>query len=153
MRGIMRAIGLVLLAGCASAKTGDTLSESIQSYNDGVRWERFGVAAIHVPPKERSSFVEEADARAHDIKITDYEVVNVNAKNDHEATVQVKLEWYNASENLVRETQSMQSWEKHGKTWWMVDETRFKGHEMPGLSEPRGAAGQPVQEALTKPQE
>ena len=150
---MMRAIWLVLLAGCASAKTGDTLDESIRSYNDGVRWERFGVAAIHVPPKERSSFVEEADERAKDLKITDYEVVNVAAKNDHEATVQVKLEWYLDNEGTVRETQSLQSWEKHGKTWWMVDETRMKGHEMPGLSEPRAPQAEPVQEALSKPQE
>ena len=38
--------------------------------------------------------------------------------------------------------QALQTWEKHGKTWWMVDETRVKGYEMPGL-----------QEALSKPEE
>ena len=30
----------------------------------------------------------------------------------------------------------MQTWERHGKAWMMVDETRVRGAEMPGLPEP-----------------
>lgn len=134
----MRAIWFVLLAGCASAKSGDTLADSIRVYNDGVRWERFAVAAKHVPPTLRATFVEEADERAEDVKITDYEVVKVDPKGQGEATVQVKMSWYRESEGILRDTQALQTWEKHGKTWWMVDEERLKGHEMPGLPEPVG---------------
>jgi hypothetical protein len=132
----MKAIWFVVLAGCASMKSGDTLVDSVRQYNDGVRWERFAVAAVHVPPKERSTFVDQADERAKELKITDYEVLKVDPKDDREASVQIKLSWYRASEGLVRETQALQTWEKHGKTWWMVDEERIKGHEMPGLQEP-----------------
>src|SRR5574338_205553 len=135
----MRAIWFVMLAACAAPKSGDTLVESVRAYNDGVRWERFAVAANHVPPQERSMFVDEADERADDVKITDYEVVRVDSKSDKLASVQVKLSWYLDSEGILRETRSEQTWERHGKTWWMVDETRLKGDEMPGL-----------QEALTK---
>ncbi len=135
----MRAIWFVMLAACAAPKSGDTLVESVRAYNDGVRWERFAVAANHVPPQERSMFVDEADERAHDVKITDYEVVRVDSKSDKLASVQVKLSWYLDSEGILRETRSEQTWERHGKSWWMVDETRLKGDEMPGL-----------QEALTK---
>ena len=135
----MKAIWFVVLAGCASAKQGDTLADSVRAYNDGVRWERFEVAAVHVPPKERSTFLDMTDERAHDLKITEYDVVKIDQKDDHEATVQVKMSWYRESEGTLKETQALQQWEKHGKTWWMVDETRVKGHEMPG-----------VQEALTK---
>lgn len=131
----MRAIWFVMLAACAAPKSGDTLAESVRAYNDGVRWERFAVAANHVPPAERSMFVDEADDRAHDLKITDYEVVRVDNKSDKLASVQVKLSWYLDSEGILRETQAEQTWERHGKTWWMVDETRLKGYEMPGLME------------------
>lgn len=131
----MRAIWFVMLAACAAPKSGDTLAESVRAYNDGVRWERFAVAANHVPPAERSMFVDEADDRAHDLRITDYEVVRVDNKSDKLASVQVKLSWYLDSEGILRETQSEQTWERHGKTWWMVDETRLKGYEMPGLME------------------
>jgi hypothetical protein len=30
----------------------------------------------------------------------------------------------------------MQTWEKHGKGWFLVDESRVRGTEMPGLPEP-----------------
>jgi len=138
----MKASWFVLLAGCARMKSGETLPDSVRAYNDGVRWERFAVAAVHVPPKERSTFVDQADERARDMKITDYEVLKIDAKGEEEASVQIKLSWYRESEGTLRETQALQTWEKHGKTWWMVDETRVKGYEMPGL-----------QEALSKPEE
>ena len=131
----MRAIWFVLLAGCASMKAGDTLPDSVRAYNDGVRWERFAVAAVHVPPKERSAFVDQADDRAKDLKIIDYELLKIDPKGDGEATVQLKLSWYRESEGKLRETQALQTWEKHGKTWWMVEESRVKGEEMPGLQE------------------
>jgi hypothetical protein len=132
----MKAIWFVMLAACAAPKAGETLAESVRAYNDGVRWERFSAAAEHVPPRERSEFVDQADERAEDVKITDYEVVRVDSKTDKVASVQVKLSWYRESEGTLRETQAMQTWERHGKTWWMVDEERVKGHEMPGLQEP-----------------
>ena len=134
----MRAIWLVLVVGCASAKSGDTLVDSVRMYNDGVRWERFAVAANHVPPQERSMFVADADDRAKDLKITDYEVLRVDSVSKGEAKVHIKLSWYNDNEGTLRETQTLQTWEKHGKTWWMVDETKLKGHEMPGLAETAG---------------
>lgn len=132
----MKAIWFVVLAACAAPKSGETLAESVRAYNDGIRWERFSVAAVHVPPKERSEFVEQADERAEDVKITDYEVVRVDSKSDKAASVQIKLSWYRESEGTLRETQAMQTWERHGKTWWMVEEARVKGYEMPGLQEP-----------------
>lgn len=132
----MKAIWFVMLAACAAPKSGDTLAESVRAYNDSIRWERFSVAAVHVPPKERSDFVDQADERADDLKITDYEVVRVDSKSDKTASVQIKLSWYRESEGTLRETQAMQTWERHGKTWWMVEEERVKGFEMPGLQEP-----------------
>ena len=131
----MRAILVVLAAGCASMKSGDTLPDSVRSYNDGVRWERFAVAAVHVPPKERSTFVDQADERSRDVKITEYEVLKIDTKDADNATVQIKLSWYRDSEGTLRETQALQTWERHGKTWFIVDEARVKGYEMPGLLE------------------
>jgi hypothetical protein len=70
---MMRAILLaVLLAACTPPKAGDTLGESVRSYNEGVRWQRYDNAAIHVPAAERSQFIDDADERSKDIKITDY---------------------------------------------------------------------------------
>ena len=57
-------------------------------------------------------------------------------KTDRIAQVQIKLSWYSDSGGKLRETQAMQTWERHGKTWLVIEETRLKGTEMPGLREP-----------------
>ena len=56
-------------------------------------------SATRSPPStsrrsERSQFVDEADERAKDLKITDYEIVKVEQKADRDAKVQVKVSWY-----------------------------------------------------------
>jgi hypothetical protein len=131
------AVIAILMLGCGAAMPHDEpdLFESVRVFNDGVRWERFSNAAGAIPPKERSQFVDDMDQRAGDLKITDYEVVRVDPRGEREAKVQVKLSWYKASEGMLRETHAVQTWERHGKSWWMVDEIRLRGAEMPGLSE------------------
>ena len=112
-----------------------TLSESVRTYNDSVRWERFGVAANHVPPEQRSQFVDDADQRAKDVKITDYEVVRIDKRGEKTAEVHIKVSWYRDSEGTLRETQAMQTWERHDRLWVIVEESRLRGAEMPGLPE------------------
>lgn len=123
------------LGACASAKQGVTLGESIRAYNEGVRWQRYDAAAVHVPPKERSDFIDALDERSKDLRITDYEIVRVTQKSDKIAQVQVKMSWYLDSKGTLQETSAVQTWEKHGKTWWVIEETRLRGKEMPGLRE------------------
>jgi hypothetical protein len=127
----------VLMLGCgAAALHGDTdLSESVRQFNEGVRWERFAAAAAAIPPPERSQFLDDMDERSGDLKITDYEVVKLDPRGEREARVQVKLSWYKASEGTVHETHALQTWERHGKAWWMVDAIRLRGAQMPGLPE------------------
>jgi hypothetical protein len=137
MRAVLITVVLLRLLGCGAPqlRSENDLSESIRQYNDGIRWERFAVAATSIPPPQRSQFVDEMDQRAGDLKITDYDVVKVDPRGEREAHVQIKMSWYKASEGTVRETHALQTWERHGKIWLMVDETRLRGAEMPGLSE------------------
>jgi len=127
----------VLMFGCGAAqvRAENDLPESIRQFNDGVRWGRFEVAASSLPPAQRAQFVDDMDERANDLKITDYDVVKVDPKGTREAHVQIKLSWYKASEGTVHETHALQTWERHGKAWMMVDESRLRGPEMPGLPE------------------
>lgn len=125
---------LFLACGAPQVRSENDLAASIQQFNEGVRWERFSAAATSIPPAWRSQFVDDMDQRASDLKITDYEIINVAPRGDREARAQIKLSWYRASEGTVHETHAIQTWERHGKVWWMVDETRLRGAEMPGLS-------------------
>lgn len=133
-------IGLSLAACGAPQRDADTLQESILNYNEGVRWERFESAASSLPPKLRSEFVDEMDQRAKDLNISQYDIVRVDKPTKKSAKVHIKVAWYKDSEGTLRETHALQTWERHGKTWWMVEETRLRGDEMPGLLDaPRAA--------------
>ncbi len=134
----MRAILItVLMLGCGAAQvhTEEDLPDSIRQFNDGVRWGRYEVAASSIPPTQRAQFVDDMDERADDLKITDYDIVKVDPHGSREAHVQIKISWYKASEGTVHETHALQTWERQGKTWLMVEEKRLRGSEMPGLSE------------------
>lgn len=135
MRAVLIAV-LLLACGAPQVRSEHDLSESIRQFNEGIRWERFAAAATSIPPPQRSQFVDEMDQRASDLKITDYEIVNVAPRGSNEAHVQIKLSWYKASEGTVHETHAIQTWERHGKVWLMVDETRLRGAEMSGLPGP-----------------
>jgi hypothetical protein len=136
-RIVVPVFGMIIAAGCGSAlrKDTDTLSESIRVYNEGVRWQRYAVAATAIPPAQRATFVDEMDERANELKISDYEIVKVDPAGAKAAKVQVKVSWYTDREGTLHETHALQSWEQHGKEWWMVDAVRVRGHEMPGLTE------------------
>lgn len=152
----MKATGLLVLltlGACATAQSNsDALQESILSYNDGVRWERFETAATVLPPKQRSAFVDEMDLRAKDLKISEYDVIRVDKASAKVAKVHVKLGWYMETEGTLKETHAMQTWERHGRSWWMVEQTRLRGAEMPGLMDrPEGAFDDPKDDAKDAP--
>ena len=132
-----RLVLAVCIAGCGAAgHSQDTLAESVRAFNDDVWWSKFDTAADFVPTSQRADFLDGWDERGKDLKITEYDVVKVTRKTDTEARVQVKLEWYKTTDNTVHETSAVQTWERHGKHWMLVDESRLRGDTMPGLPEP-----------------
>ncbi len=144
------ALRLLLATGCAAAlslgcggvpKSGETLMESVQTYNEGVRWERFAAAASRLPAAQRMAFIDAADARSKDLKVTDYEVVRVASMSDKIAKVQVRLSWYRETEGTLRETHAVQTWRRSGKVWVLQGQARLRGPEMPGVDEADVADG------------
>ena len=136
MKAWLFAVAMCVVVGCGGPQASDPLGDAIRSYNEGLRWGRYEVAATHIAPKERAQFVDDADDRAKDLKITQYDVVRVERRSARVATVHVKVEWYKESEGTLRETHAKQTWEKQGGSWLMVQEARTRGIEMPGLPEP-----------------
>jgi hypothetical protein len=115
----------------------ETLTDAIQTYNEGVRWGRYSAAATKLMPAERDAFLDERDQLSADLRITDYDVIRVSAAGDpSRATVQIKYTWFLDSVGTVHETSSLQDWERHGKVWIMAAEHRLRGEAMPGLPEP-----------------
>lgn len=126
----------LFVAACGAApKSPEPLGDAVRSYNDGVRWGRFEIAASRIPVRERSGFVDEMDQRSKDLNITEYDIVRVEQRGRREARVHVKIGWYLDSQGTLRETHVLQTWEQRGKLWFMVEEVRLRGDEMPGISE------------------
>lgn len=126
--------------GCgASARSGETLLESVRTYHEGIRWGRIPIAASRVPIRERADFISEWDQLADDLRITDYELVQV-AEAGRTARVEVKYTWYLDSRQVVHETRAAERWERQGPVWIKVDDRRAHGPEMPGLPEPDDAS-------------
>jgi hypothetical protein len=132
-----RLILLLALAACGGVQQrADDLMDSVRGYNEGVRWNRYETAAAAVPPKERDQFIEEREDLEKELHISDYDVVRVGGAPNRTAHIEVKYTWFKDSEGIVRETRAIQTWERHGKAWMIVDERRTHGPEMPGLREP-----------------
>jgi hypothetical protein len=137
----MRALAILLtgalaasVAACGAAARRDVFMETVQTYNDGVRWERFTAAAVAVPPAERDQFLDEREELAEDLRITEVDIVRV-ANHGDRADIQVKMSWYLDSQGTVNATWVRQRWERQGSAWRVVDERRVRGDRMPGLAE------------------
>jgi hypothetical protein len=132
----MRTWPIILLAACTNPmKEQESLTDTVRAFNENVRWERFDRAAARLPPKERAARVDEWDERAKDVKITEWELVKIDPRGDRAARAQIKLSWYRESEQILKQTQEVQTWERHGKVWLLVDESHLRGAELPGISE------------------
>jgi len=132
------AAALAGAAACGPPKTrSEDLLESVRTYQEGLRWERFPAAAARVPPAERDQFLDERQDLVDDLHITNYELVKVEAPKDDQARIEVKYTWYRDDEGVVHDTRAVETWERHGKVWLLVEEHRRHGPEMPGLPEPR----------------
>ena len=131
---ILIALTLALAACASRQKQTENLLETSVRFQEGLRWSRFEDAASHVPPREREAFLDEHDELGKDLRIDDYEVIRVHFKDDHEeAQVQVKYSWHLDGEGIVKETVTDQRWRLHGSVWWMEDEAKKRGEDMPGV--------------------
>lgn len=126
----------VLGTGCASsrARNAEALMDSVRTYHEGIRWSRIPVAASRISPDERAEFIAAWDERGEDLRITDYEVIQV-AEAERAAKVEVKYTWYLDSRQVVHETRVGEDWEKKGEVWIRVAERHLRGEPMPGLPE------------------
>ena len=136
MKRLAVVVVVASLAACASPqKRTESLLETSTRFQEGLRWRRFEDAASHVPPAEREDFLDEHDKLDADLRIDDYEVIRVHFKDGHEeAQVQVKYSWHLDGEGVVKETVTDQKWKLHGSAWWLEEEAKKRGEDMPGIT-------------------
>jgi hypothetical protein len=141
----MRALWLLVLVACAgSLKKSEDLMTDVRTYQEGLRWRKYDMAADYVPGPERERFLEERDEVDRDLRIDDYELERVKLEDGRErALVRVKYTWHLDSVGAVHDTVVEQSWERQGKVWRIVGSAHKRGEEMPRAVVVSGGQGLP----------
>ena len=143
------------IAACAGPGKAEPLANTVRAYNDAVRWQRFQVAAAHVPASRQDHFLDQRDRIHDDLRINDYEVIRVRYdQNGSRARVHVKFVWHRDSEGIVRDTHAVQTWHRQGKHWLLMRETHLRGAPMPGVESPQGdESGPDAGDSLRPPEQ
>jgi hypothetical protein len=141
----MRAFWLLTLVACsAGMKSSEDLMTDVRTFQEGLRWRKYDMAADYVPAPAREKFLEAHDDIDGDLRIDDYEVVRVKVEEGRErALVRVKYTWHLDSVGAVHDTVVEQSWERQGKVWRILASAHKHGEEMPRAVVVSGGLGLP----------
>lgn len=105
--------------GCGKATLGrQDLEQSLSRHYIDLRWGRIPAAAQHVSPDLQPAFVEDWQARAQQIQIQDFDVVQIVENEDGEtADVYVQLSWVESATMSLKNATLKQTWVKTDAGW------------------------------------
>ncbi|MCA9664027.1 MAG: hypothetical protein KC503_00520 [Myxococcales bacterium] len=120
-----------LCAGC-NAQNKDNLLESLQAYNDALRWRRHESASKYLRGRARAHFVNAADRRG-DVRVTHYQIRHVKFVGSKRAVVLVRFNWYSELRGRMHHTTMTQHWDSKGD-WHITDQRWVRGPTLPLLA-------------------
>jgi len=118
-------LSVLLLAGCATQKQSDTLTDTLQAYAGALRWSGLQSAEMFIEPKLRAAHpLSKLDlARYKQVTVSDYDdgagPVH-DGKDDVQQTVHISL--VNVNTQSERSIVDHQTWhyDEIGKHWWLT---------------------------------
>jgi hypothetical protein len=120
--------------GCQSVRPKsptEKLRDATQTFYDGLRWKRYGQAAIWLPPAEREPFLKRRSAEAEDLFVLDYDVRRIEiAPDGQRAAVDVVYRWHKLPSTTIETTVIRQHWTYLGEDW-QVDKQEQLENEKP----------------------
>ncbi len=132
-----RFIGALMVTGlCAGCLGGGMkvvpLSDSVRGFHEGLRWQRFKVAASFIAPGAlKDSFLETREEVAEDVKVTDTVVMSLQiGPKGQRAFVKVRYTWHFDRIGVVEKTVVLQRWVKPKKLWLLKDEEIVSGEKL-----------------------
>ena len=130
-------LGLIVfvgsLAGCSTQNRMTHLRDTLRTFNQQIRWERWPGAAAHVELKTRERWMLSRSHQAQGLKIHEIQILRVLSGGPRATTarVLVKLTWYREADMTVHSTHWMQTWNHSRHGWKLTKEERAQG-EKPG---------------------
>jgi hypothetical protein len=118
--------------GCAGAYSPkEKLLKSTTSYYEAFRWKKVQNMKEHIPDEMQSAFGNEFSAKYKDIKIVDYEIVEIKlGQSKKTASVIYSFAWHPIDETIIREAVIEDTWESKGSKWLRVGQKVIEG-ELP----------------------
>jgi hypothetical protein len=110
------------LAGCG-ANMREELRESLDNYNNFLRWNEWGAASVFVPDALRKDFIARAQA-ARDVRIVDCRAAGTRYdKATNRVSVTVEIEYYSVSSARVKKLRDTEVWvygKERGRKGWRL---------------------------------
>jgi hypothetical protein len=119
VRSLQRAAVILVLAlcGCAGVQNArNDLEEANDSFAKAIRWSDLRSLAQRIAPERQPEFLKLASGAEDSLKVTDYELQDVQAGSD-KAVVRSHVSWYREP-SIVAKTEWMTIlWERKDRTW------------------------------------
>ena len=111
------AVLALALSSCAGAQNArNALEEANEAFSRAIRWSDLRGVAQRVVPGRQGEFLKVANRAEENLKVTDYELEDVQAAGD-KAIVHSRVSWYREP-SMVAKTEWMTIlWERKGTTW------------------------------------
>ncbi len=114
-------IVVVVLTGCSAYLTRGQFDESLDAYNQSLRWHEWSKASLYATDAIQEEFQARA-AAAKDVRVVDYRIVsNTYNEEKREATVEVEIDYYKVFSHTMKTVRDTQKWtyvnEKGAKGW------------------------------------
>jgi hypothetical protein len=117
-----------LLFGCLGSQSkAAKLQDAAQNLNIAARFGRMDIATELVADKSQGDFYKKHMDWGRDVRVIDIEFQGVQLRSKDEATVTVAVGWQRPTEQELRVTHVMQTWQYGSKGWKLVDESRAAG--------------------------
>ncbi len=107
-----------------SKPNAEALTEVAVKFNDAIRWSVYEKAALCVPPSGRNAFWDMADKLRDNVRITEYEMRNINVvENSGTADINLACRFYAMNDPRLRYVALHQKWVYNwGARAWQVAE-------------------------------
>jgi hypothetical protein len=111
------AVLVLALSGCAAGQNArNELEEANEAFSKSIRWSDLRGVVQRVVPERQPEFLKAANGAEENLKVTDYELEDVQASPD-KAVVHSRVSWYREP-SIVAKTEWMTIlWVRKGRTW------------------------------------
>jgi len=120
---LLSVLQVTVLWGCSSYLVQWHFDESLDAYNESLRWHEWDKASLYAS----DSTVKEFNARvaaAKDVKVVDYRILKTTYHAEkREATVDVEIDYYKVYAHMLKTVHDTQEWayvNEHGTESWKL---------------------------------